>query len=451
MQFEQTAQTKNQKMNKLLFGIASLCGLGVFAGTFKTITINGNTSDWAGIAPAYSDEDGVNNPTGVDFQNVYLANDTNYLYIRFTLKQSADPITAGNTYLWFDNDNNSATGFNPFGNLNFGASLMLIGNQAYQEAGGGFNEGTLTNANAAYGAASLPGTNFEFRIARKVTGVAGAFAGVPLLNNPTIGVQLGTDTGTADSLPAWANYGVLHYNFSAPLGLMVPAYFSPSTGGYWNALNFAATRVPLIAIMNPNSGPGTSQSSAYVQALASLHQAGGQVIGYVHTTYGARSLSTVEAEVATYISFYNIDGFFIDEMANDQNVTNIAYYASLYDYIKSQNTNYIVTGNPGSNTQESYVTEPTADNFLIFEDNGTNYGNFTPAAWVSNYPARKFVHVPYAVTSATTMSNDVATALSRNAGWIYITDDTLSNPYDTLPSYWTNEVNYVRSLNGGIK
>jgi hypothetical protein len=29
------------------------------------------------------------------------------------------------------------------------------------------------------------------------------------------------------------------------------------------------------------------------------------------------------------------------------------------------------------------------------------------------------------------------------------THDTLSDPYDTLPSGWTNEVNYVQSLNGG--
>ena len=81
------------------------------AGTFQSITVDGDTSDWAAITPAYTDEDGVNNPGGVDFQNVYLANDDNYLYIRFTLMQPADPISAGNTYIWLDNDNNPATGF----------------------------------------------------------------------------------------------------------------------------------------------------------------------------------------------------------------------------------------------------------------------------------------------------------------------------------------------------
>jgi hypothetical protein len=42
---------------------------------------------------------------------------------------------------------------------------------------------------------------------------------------------------------------------SAPLGIMVPAYFYPSSGGYWNSLDSAASRVPLIAIMNVNGGP----------------------------------------------------------------------------------------------------------------------------------------------------------------------------------------------------
>jgi hypothetical protein len=45
------------------------------------------------------------------------------------------------------------------------------------------------------------------------------------------------------------------------------------------------------------------------------------------------------------------------------------------------------------------------------------------------------------------MTNYINLAASRNAGWIYVTDDTLPNPWDTLPAFWTNEVNYIRSLN----
>lgn len=206
-----------KKIQRLLAAaLAFACSTSVFAGTYKTITIDGDISDWVGVTPAYTDEDGDNNPGGVDFENVYLANDANYLYIRFTLKHPADPVSAGNTYIWLDNDNNAATGFHPFGNSLFGSSLMIIGDQAYQEGGGGFNEGSLTNASVAYGATALPGTNFEFKISRHVNGVANAFAGVPLLDNTTIEVQLASETGGGDSLPSFPNYGNLSYTFATP-------------------------------------------------------------------------------------------------------------------------------------------------------------------------------------------------------------------------------------------
>jgi hypothetical protein len=236
---------------------------------------------------------------------------------------------------------------------------------------------------------------------------------------------------------------------STPLGIMVPAYFYPRADGDWNALDAAAAHVPLIAIMNPNSGPGKAADKTYVHALSKLHRAGGKIIGYVHTSYGARPLADVEKEVDQYLAFYHLDGFFIDEMTNDEDTNHLDYYAALYRYIKAKGANYTVTGNPGCNTREVYLTRPTDDSFMIFEDNSTNYPGFAPSDWVTKYSAQKFVHLPYNVTTATTMSNYVGLAVSRNAGWICITDNTLPNPYKALPSYWTNEVSLVESVNGG--
>ena len=85
---------------------------------------------------------------------------------------------------------------------------------------------------------------------------------------------------------------------SAPLGIIVSAYFDPASSGYWSSLDYAASRVSLIAIMNPNSGPGASQESAYVKALANLHTAGGKVIGYVYSSYATRPLTNVEGDIS---------------------------------------------------------------------------------------------------------------------------------------------------------
>ena len=158
-------------------------------------------------------------------------------------------------------------------------------------------------------------------------------------------------------------------------------------------------------------------------------------------------MAEVKNEIDLYLSFYAVDGFFIDEMTDDENSEHINYYAAIYQYIKSKNASYTVTGNPGSNTQEHYLTKPADDRVMIFEDNGTNYSSFHPAGWVARYSAQRFAHLPYGVKTAGDMSNYVGLAVNRNAGWIYITDDALPNPYDTMPSYWTNEVVLVQFLN----
>jgi hypothetical protein len=231
---------------------------------------------------------------------------------------------------------------------------------------------------------------------------------------------------------------------SQSMGIMVASYFVP--GPKWDAMNYAASRIPLIAIMNPNSGPGSSQSASYVNALLKTHQAGGKVIGYVSSSYGARPIAAVKADIDSYVAWYAVDGFFIDEMSNNSSTTNLNFYADIYQYIKSKGSQYTVTGNPGANTQESYLTRPTADSLMIFESASAQYASFTPSSWVSNYSANHFVHLPYGVTNITTMSNYVSLAVSRNAGWIYISDLTT---YSALPTYWTNEVDLVQSLNTG--
>jgi hypothetical protein len=246
---------------------------------------------------------------------------------------------------------------------------------------------------------------------------------------------------------AWLVLSAAPLTHSAPLGLMIPAYFYPSAGGPWNELAAAAARVPLVAIMNPDSGPGQSRDITYVQALSKLHQAGGKVTAYVHTSYGARPLAEVEKDINLYRSFYQVDGFFIDEMTDDESPEHLDYYAAIYQYIKGKDVHYTVTGNPGTNTRETYLTRPTDDSLMIFEDNGTNYTRFAPAQWVTRHSAQQFVHLPYGVPTAATMTNDVELAVSRNAGWICITDDTLPNPYNTLPSYWKSEVDLVEACN----
>jgi hypothetical protein len=234
---------------------------------------------------------------------------------------------------------------------------------------------------------------------------------------------------------------------AAKLEIVVPAYFYPSGGSDWNDLNDAADKVPITAIMNPGSGPGSSVDSNYVSAVNTFRAAGGRVIGYVHTSYTSRPLSLVLSDVDKYDMWYNIDGIFIDEMSNTGPAERLDYYRDVYNYVKGIDPNWEVMGNPGTTTLEQYLTWPTADRLMVFENVGSAYPAYVPSSWNFNYDRSTFVHLVHAESSSENMLADVQLAIQRNAGGIYVTDDVLPNPWDRVPNYWTALVNAVAAIN----
>lgn len=224
-------------------------------------------------------------------------------------------------------------------------------------------------------------------------------------------------------------------------GMLVPSYIYPSGSGatQWNALATAAKSTPTTVILNPNSGPGTTQDANYVAAVAKVHAAGGKVIGYISSSYTNRSLSAVVQDINTYLTLYQVDGFFIDEMTADSTTAHIQFYQSVYNYIKGLSPNYTVTGNPGTNVPEIYASLPVADQLVVFEDSAKHYTSYAPQAWQANYPTSRFAHIVYAA-SATQMQTFVQNASNKGAANVFITNKTLPNPYGVLPTYWSQEV-----------
>ena len=231
------------------------------------------------------------------------------------------------------------------------------------------------------------------------------------------------------------------------LALLVPAYFDSSSTG-WQQLTVAASRVPLVAIANLNNGPGTGPTADadYGRVLRNVRTAGGQVIGYVYTQYTRRSLEAVERDMRLWHERYPLDGFFVDEMTNDSLTSSLQYYEHLLEYARSLNPGYRVVANPGTNTQEAYLRRPTTDVLVIFEHH-TGYGTFAPSAWTQRYSPTQFAHLPYAIEGSEGMTNALHLAVSRRAGFVYVTDDSGDNPWDRLPTYWAAEVAWVESAN----
>ncbi len=246
--------------------------------------------------------------------------------------------------------------------------------------------------------------------------------------------------------------GGSHWAFAAPLELLVPAYFYPEAKGltYWANLTAAASKAPVTAIVNPNSGPGTSVDPNYTAVVNNARAAGVKTIGYVPTSYGARPLNDVVTDINRYLSFYAIDGIFIDEMADDGSAASVNYYLAIYQYIKGLNPGFRVIMNPGTTAPELYVGLPLADALVTFESGPRPYRRLQTPTWVRNYANDRFAHLVHDVGTLDTALGFITLAQQRNAGLVYITNDKgASNPWNSLPAYWSGLVSEVCRRNGG--
>src|SRR5574337_1482504 len=211
-------------------------------------------------------------------------------------------------------------------------------------------------------------------------------------------------------------------------GVMIALYTYP--GSTWDVVAQAKSAhpsVPIVAIINPNNGPGSSRDSNYVSGIQELHNAGVVVLGYDATGYASNSASSVKSVMDTWKSLYSIDGIFFDEMANWSGPE--SYYSDLTNYAKS--LGYTMTvGNPGTDTLPSYIG--TVDNLMIYEDAGLPLLSALQG-WHTSYDKSNFSMIAFGVNS---VSASFLSSASNYVGYIYLTNDVLPNPYDTVPSYF---------------
>src|SRR5689334_9969951 len=211
-------------------------------------------------------------------------------------------------------------------------------------------------------------------------------------------------------------------------GVMIALYTYPdSTWDVVAQAKSAHPSVPVVAIINPNNGPGSSRDANYVSGIQKLHAAGVVVLGHDATGYASNSASSVKSVMDTWKSLYNIDGIFFDEMANWSGPE--SYYSDLTSYAKS--LGYTMTvGNPGTDTLPSYIG--TVDNLMIYEDAGLPPISALQS-WHTSYDKSNFSMIAFGVNS---ISTSFLSSASNYVGYIDLTNDVLDNPYDSVPSYF---------------
>ncbi len=217
---------------------------------------------------------------------------------------------------------------------------------------------------------------------------------------------------------------------SSSTGVIVPLYAYP--GAMWQGLiqaKQANPSVPVIAVINPDNGPGSWQDPTIVQGVNSLQAAGITVIGYVPTEYAGRSLSSVESEVNAYANMYGLSGIFFDQMSNVPGYE--WYYSTLTNYVHSSGMSLSV-GNPGTGVPSSFVG--TVDLLVIYENAGLPSISLL-ASRTDGYSSQNFAMIPYDVGYA---SQSYISSASNYLSYMYITDGQYPDQYSALPSYFSS-------------
>jgi len=211
-------------------------------------------------------------------------------------------------------------------------------------------------------------------------------------------------------------------------GIIVPLYLPPGTG--WDSLvqaKISHPTVPILAIINPLNGSGQVQNPDYVQGVQNLQSNGITVLGYVYTNYAARNSTEVVNEIVEYKRFYNVTGIFFDQMSYVAG--NETYYKNLDTIAKSLGITLTI-GNAGVDTVPSYVE--TVDNIVTY-DNATLPTIQYLDGWHKNFTKNNFSIIAFGVNS---LDKSFVTHASSFVEYMYITNGSLPNPFDSVPSYF---------------
>src|SRR6185436_17312147 len=266
----------------------------------------GSFGDWAGVPLAYTQAQDVTNV--VAYKDLYIANDENYLYVRFSIYNEGS--ASNNTVFtslqnYFFNTDNLPTGYTSHG---VGSEMLIQGGAGYQQKNGGFNE---TNINAL-GWAGLPagaGTNFEFRVSRNATY---ASDNAPVFTQDDIAITLETETA----------------------GFVATEWYPPSGGGvaytFQTPPSVLSTNLPLVQLTNSSwqvNASGTDLSTNWLdQAYDDSQSPWNSGLGLFGYTPSAGAYPAIQTALSSVPNAY----YFRTHFDWNHETANIAFVVTNY-------------------------------------------------------------------------------------------------------------------------
>lgn len=234
---------------------------------------------------------------------------------------------------------------------------------------------------------------------------------------------------------------------SAKVRLLVPAYFYPAGEGLqeWERLIESSTTAPIVAIVNPGSGPGKRVDRNYTRVFDLAKDRPITLVGYVTLSYAQRPLSTVKADIDSWLYFYpQIRGIFFDEQPSGDE--QVSFANECFAYAKKTIKDALIVSNPGTVCAPGYATGVPGTVICLFEHH-RGFDKYQPPAWSQPLASSQFAVLLYGVASESEMQKALDAAVRKRTGYLYITDSPASMPWGRLPHYWQQELEHVRKLN----
>ncbi|KAJ7732459.1 Spherulation-specific family 4 [Mycena metata] len=236
----------------------------------------------------------------------------------------------------------------------------------------------------------------------------------------------------------------------AQTGIIVPLYSYPVSNATWEPLEMAISTFPDVqfyVIVNPDSGPGPTDTN-YQAAVTALHAyANVLLVGYVLTGYGTRPLYEVQQDIETYGGWpaaTGLAGIFFDETLAGLTKTYRAYTDAARNVTWPGRTTAYVILNPGEDIGYSDYYA-FADQIVTFEDTYARYQNLAPLPLP--HPAQQSVIMNSFNGTNETLASLVQCFETSGLASAYITDlDT--DIYKSFGSDWTVFVQDVNTEGG---
>lgn len=227
---------------------------------------------------------------------------------------------------------------------------------------------------------------------------------------------------------------------ATPVRLLVPAYFYPAGEGLaaWKRLVASADRAPIVAVVNPDSGPGRRADENYRAVFRLIRGSRLTPIGYVTLGYGKRPAARVKAEVDRWLALYpDVRGVFFDEQPSGADL--VPFARECFAHARARFPGGVVVSNPGTACDPGYLRDPDGPTVCLYE-NRDGFDAYRPPDWVERVGAGRVAVLLYGVPDADRMRRRFAEALRKQARTVYVTDAAGANPWDRLPSYWDREL-----------